>query len=111
MFESDELSSLRWDAQRDCVEIASNEVNVSSVAGEVSRLVDRDADVCGGKGWRDTQLEIRGPVTYQLEGLFRDTWMRHGGRAYPPYAEQSTVPEGLPLVLAGALTSDERGDR
>jgi cardiolipin synthase len=57
------------------------------------------------KGWRDTHIEVEGPVVNDLEALFRATWLRSGGAAYP--AHPARGPEaGEDTVLAAAIASD-----
>lgn len=65
----------------------------------------------GGKGWRDTHLQIEGPVTYQLEDLFRDTWNQHSDHPYPPVPRQGLERLAGEPSLAAALPSDEAGHR
>ncbi|MBT8492151.1 MAG: cardiolipin synthase ClsB, partial [Deltaproteobacteria bacterium] len=65
----------------------------------------------GSEAWRDTHLEIRGPVTAQLESLFRETWHSQGGRPYRRYPEVSRDSVADQAVLALALPSDEAGQR
>jgi len=65
----------------------------------------------GGGGWRDTHIQIRGPVTAQLEALFRETWNEHGASPYRPYPEVSLDAVADEAILANALVSDEAGQR
>jgi len=46
----------------------------------------------GGGGWRDTHVRIEGPAARELERLFRSTWQRETGRAYPFEAEAPSSP-------------------
>lgn len=59
-------------------------------------------------GWRDTQLQIEGPVVAELQQDFLDTWARQKG---PPLPEQNHFPklvtEGNEIVRAIASESDE----
>lgn len=38
----------------------------------------------GGRGWHDLHCELRGPVVRDLARLFRATWLKAGGRDFPP---------------------------
>lgn len=59
-------------------------------------------------GWRDTQLQIEGPVVAELQKDFMDTWARQKG---PPLPEKHYFPklvtEGDEIVRAIASESDE----
>jgi len=65
----------------------------------------------GGKGWRDTHLVARGPVTGQLDRLFWQTWHGCGGRAYPLHRFRVGEAAADRTVLAAALPSDDSGQR
>ncbi len=52
--------------------------------GGVNISDDYAAVADGGKGWHDLHCELRGPVVRDLARLFRATWIRAGGRPYPP---------------------------
>ncbi len=41
------------------------------------------------KGWRDTHVQVEGPVVAELEALFRASWQRAGGEPYPPFGPSS----------------------
>jgi len=60
------------------------------------------------KGWRDTHVKAEGPVVSELEALFRATWQRSGGAAYPAYPsrfeEEPAAAEDT--VLAAVIASD-----
>jgi cardiolipin synthase len=59
------------------------------------------------KGWRDTHVRVEGPLVADLEALFRASWQRSGGKAYPPFAaSRSPVPDGEDTVLAAVIASD-----
>ncbi|HVC11311.1 MAG TPA: cardiolipin synthase [Burkholderiales bacterium] len=57
-------------------------------------------------GWRDTHLQIEGPVVAQFQKLFMDTWTRQKG---PPLAQKNYFPElhkqGDEIVRAIGSTS------
>lgn len=70
-------------------------INISAVYSAGSLGSGRvPAGVDGG--WRDTQIELRGPAAAQLDDLVRDTWARQG--CEPPLA--TPAPEA-PMPAAG----------
>jgi cardiolipin synthase len=53
----------------------------------------------GGVGWHDMHCRVTGPVVVDLARMFRRTWLRCGGAAYPPAAPASYAPAaGGPLI-------------
>ena len=60
------------------------------------------------KGWRDTHVKAEGPVVSELETLFRSSWLRSSGAAYPAYPpraeEDTTAPQDS--LLAAVIASD-----
>lgn len=64
------------------------------------------------KAWRDTHVEIEGPVATQFQALFLSTWTRAGGRIdkvdprfFPP-----PQPSGSELVAAVATDADDKSE-
>ncbi len=59
-------------------------------------------------GWRDTHLQIEGPVVAEFQKLFMDTWAKQKG---PPLAERNYFPklakQGDDIVRAIGSTSDD----
>jgi cardiolipin synthase len=51
---------------------------------------DRNLDPNPAEGWRDTHLQIEGPVVAEFQKLFMDTWARQKGE---PLAERNYFPE------------------
>jgi len=60
------------------------------------------------KAWRDTHVKAEGPVVSELEALFRATWQRSGGAAYPahPPRLQQEASAAEDTVLAAVIASD-----
>jgi cardiolipin synthase len=83
-------------------------INISSTYAKSS--TSRPGPQAGVKsGWRDTQVEIRGPAVKQLQELFVQTWKRLGKQLDPAtrlYPELDEVGEDLVQVVPS-----EGGDR
>ncbi len=62
----------------------------------------------GDGGWRDTHLQIEGPVVEHFQKLFMDTWAKQKG---PPLAQKNYFPalerQGGEIVRAIGSASDE----
>jgi cardiolipin synthase len=58
------------------------------------------------KGWRDTHVRAEGPVVSELEALFRASWQRSGGAAYPAYPTHIGAAADGDTVLAAVIASD-----
>lgn len=58
-------------------------INISNVysSGSARRKASRPPTE---EGWRDTQIEIRGPAVAEFQKLFLDSWQRQNGPAIPP---------------------------
>jgi cardiolipin synthase len=83
-------------------------INISSVYSSGS-VVKRNAEPDGNTtAWRDTDLQIEGPVVAELQMLFMDTWQKQHGK---PLAEKEYFPalkvEGKDIVRAVGSTPDD----
>lgn len=58
------------------------------------------------KAWRDTHVKAEGPVVSELEALFRATWLRACGAAYPAYPPLLEEKAAEDAVLAAVIASD-----
>ncbi len=58
-------------------------INISSVNSSGSSLKRDDEAAQLASGWRDTDIEVRGPVVAEFQKLFLDTWARQGAAALP----------------------------
>ncbi len=71
-------------------------INLSNVYAEGSFSTSRRKQVppedADKRGWRDTQIELRGPVVTALATVFRDSWMRQGCAGQLPPAPPPRVP-------------------
>ncbi len=83
-------------------------INISSVysGGSFSHKSRQRPD--GGLPWRDTQIQIEGPVVGEYQKMFLATWEKQKG---PPLAARKHSPQlgnkGREVVRAIASTSDE----
>lgn len=66
----------------------------------------------GGKGWHDVHCELRGPIVRDLARLFRATWLKAGGSAYPapPSADEPGQPRAG-QVAARVIDNSKRRQR
>jgi cardiolipin synthase len=83
-------------------------VNISSVYASGSGMRKRDEREGPVDGWRDTDVQIDGPVVADYQRLFMATWAKQGGAAlapkdyFPPLA-----PRGSDIVRAIGSTPDD----
>ena len=78
-------------------------VNISSVyrGGSFSKPSTRTARTGKALPWRDTHLQIDGPVVADLQRLFIDTWTQQQGDPLPPRRYfPKLVPQGDDVVRA-----------
>jgi cardiolipin synthase len=83
-------------------------INISSVYSSGS-VVKRDAEPGGNAtAWRDTDLQIEGPVVGELQKLFMETWEKQHGK---PLARRDYFPvlkaAGQDIVRAVGSTADD----
>jgi len=78
----------------------SNAYSSGSAPGR-NHAVDPD------RGWRDTDIEIEGPVVAQFEALFADTWEKQKGGPLVPAALPTATPAGTEIVRAIGSTPDD----
>ena len=83
-------------------------INISSVYSSGS--IARRASTAGGDGtaWRDTDLQLQGPVVGELQKLFMQTWEKQRGK---PLAAKNYFPalqaQGSEIVRAIGSTPDD----
>jgi cardiolipin synthase len=65
----------------------------------------------GGKGWRDTHCEVRGPIVADLARSFRRTWLYSGGAPYRAPLPAERVPRTAGQSLARLLDNTQRRRR
>jgi len=83
-------------------------INISSVYSSGS-VVKRNAEPGGNTtAWRDTDLQIEGPVVGEFQKLFMDTWHKQHGK---PLVQKEYFPalkaEGKDIVRAVGSTPDD----
>ncbi|HEX2494224.1 MAG TPA: phospholipase D-like domain-containing protein [Steroidobacter sp.] len=89
-------------------------VNISSAYAR-SSAAKSGAETGEENGWRDTHVQIDGPVAAQFQALFLDTWNR-AGESPPTTTQESsadryypaTKPAGTDLAAAAAGTGGDR---
>ena len=83
-------------------------INISSVYSTGSAPSSRGAEVDATSGWRDTDIQIDGPVVAEFQKLFLQTWERQKG---PPLPQRSYLPQIAPqsteIVRAIGSTPDD----
>ena len=85
-------------------------INISRVYGSGSFNASRTADGPLADGWRDTQIELRGPVVPALGQLFAKTWHGQGcvGNLGQPAARTAAAEPGQRIVKI--MASDPRDE-
>jgi cardiolipin synthase A/B len=76
-------------------------INVSSVYSSGSGSVRRrssEPDPAKDRGWRDTQIEIRGPAVIEFENLYRATWEQQACDPAALQLKSAPQPQGDTLV-------------
>ena len=70
---------------------------------------DHYADIAdGGAGWHDMHCRVRGPAVLDLARLFRRTWQRAGGGAYPLPARAATFADPVGTSYARVIENSRR---
>lgn len=83
-------------------------INISSVNSAGSFIGAKSRTVDPERGWRDTDIQIDGPVVGEFQKLFMDTWTKQKG---PPLQERNYFPvlspQGSEIVRAIGSTPDD----
>ena len=83
-------------------------VNISSVYSSGSSVRRSEGPVDLTSGWRDTDVQIEGPVVGELQKLFMQTWDKQHGK---PLAQKkyfpAVAPQGKEIVRAIGSTPDD----
>jgi len=83
-------------------------INISSVYSSGSSVRRSEEPVAATLGWRDTDVQIEGPVVAQFQKLFMQTWDKQHGE---PLAQKDyfpvLAPQGKEIVRAIGSTPDD----
>ena len=83
-------------------------VNISSVYSSGSSIREREGPVDLTTGWRDTDIQIEGPVVGELQKLFIQTWDKQHGKPLPQKDYFPAVaPQGKEIIRAIGSTPDD----
>ena len=83
-------------------------INISSVYSSGSSIGRREKAVDPKLGWRDTDVQIEGPVAAEFEKLFVATWDKQQGKPLAGTgAAQPALPKGNDIVRAIGSTPDD----
>ena len=83
-------------------------INISSVYSSGSSIGRSERPVDPATGWRDTDVQIEGPVVAEFEKLFRQTWDKQHGKPLAQKADaQPAPPRGNDIVRAIGSTPDD----
>jgi cardiolipin synthase A/B len=82
-------------------------INISSVysSGSGFRRGERGADPAAG--WRDTDIQVEGPVVAQFQKLFDESWGKQQGKPLPSPAPVAALAQGHEIVRAIGSTPDD----
>ena len=83
-------------------------INISSVYSSGSSVRRSAAPVDPSRGWRDTDIQVEGPVVAEFQKLFLQTWdkQRGGSLAQRDYFP-AVAPQGRDIVRAIGSTPDD----
>lgn len=83
-------------------------VNISSVYSSGSSIKKSEGPVDATSGWRDTDIQVEGPVVADFQKLFMQTWAKQHGK---PLAQKDyfpvAAPKGKDIVRAIGSTPDD----
>jgi cardiolipin synthase len=83
-------------------------INISSVYASGSAIGGRAGPVDPKRGWRDTDIQIEGPVVGEFEKLFIQSWDKQKGKPLAHRDPAAVVqPQGKDIVRAIGSTPDD----
>jgi cardiolipin synthase len=83
-------------------------INISSVYSSGSSMGRNQRPIDAAVGWRDTDVQIEGPVAAEFESLFVQTWdKQHGKPLAQKTRAQPAPPKGNDIVRAIGSTPDD----
>ncbi|MDQ3337676.1 MAG: phospholipase D-like domain-containing protein [Myxococcota bacterium] len=65
----------------------------------------------GGVGWHDMHCKVVGPIVIDLARMFRRSWMRAGGKHYPPPPSVAETPKGTGTSFVRLIDNMRRRQR
>jgi cardiolipin synthase len=84
-------------------------INISNVYSSGSSIKRHEQPANPKLGWRDTDVQIEGPVVAEFEKLFRSSWEgQHGKPLAPLGAVPPPMPKGGEIVRAIGSTPDDK---
>ena len=101
-------------------------INISSVYSSGSSVVSSSSDKGTAGGWRDTHIQLEGPVVAEIQKIFIESWSKQKGKPltadhyFPPLSARGneivraigSTPDNPPsliyLTLISAITSAEK---
>jgi cardiolipin synthase A/B len=83
-------------------------INISSVYSRGSSLGSSGRPVDPATGWRDTDIQLEGPVVGEFEKLFIQTWDKQKGKPLARREDAAVIqPRGKDIVRAIGSTPDD----
>jgi cardiolipin synthase A/B len=83
-------------------------INISSVYSSGSSIGRGEHEVDPTQGWRDTDIQIEGPVVADFDKLFVQTWAKQKGKPLAQRDGQAAIsPQGKDMVRAVGSTPDD----
>ena len=83
-------------------------INISNVYSSGSSVRRGEGPADGTTGWRDTDVQVEGPVVAEFQKLFMQTWSKQQGK---PLAQKNyfpvLAPQGKDMVRAIGSTPDD----
>lgn len=83
-------------------------INIASVYSSGSSFGSNAGSAHGATGWRDTDIQIEGPVVAEFQKLFMETWTKQqGGPPAPRDYFPAVPPQGREIVRAIGSSPDD----
>jgi cardiolipin synthase len=83
-------------------------INISNVYSSGSSVRRSEHPANPAVGWRDTDVQVEGPVVAEFEKLFRQTWDKQRGKPLAQSVDaQAPLPRGNDIVRAIGSTPDD----
>jgi cardiolipin synthase A/B len=82
-------------------------INISSAYSSGSSFRRGDRPVDPKTGWRDTDIQVEGPVVAEFEKLFAQSWNKQKGKPLAMLSASPLAPRGKEIVRAVGSTPDD----